>query len=141
MRGKLYKAVDYAIEGIKPILQVGGTIFFALYIPYTLASHNGLLDSDRTKEAEEMHDESNPIKTVKTVEEKWRDHILTPYGDGFNPRVIRTVTFADGTETKLDYRVMAWQPFMKWKNGYEFNPQAGEKYEVTSGNELVKKVE
>lgn len=141
MREILYRTLDHAIEGTKLVLKLGGTAFLAVYLPLTLASHNGLLDSDRTDEAEEKHAENNPIKTVKTVEEQWEDCFITPYGDSFNPRVIRTVTFKDGSGTELDYRTLAWQPFMRWKNGDEFDPKPGEKYEVTSGNGLVKKVD
>lgn len=55
--------------------------------------------------------------------------IYSPTLDGYNPKVIREVTFEDGTETNLEYRTLAWQPFRKWMREQEFNPQPGEKYD------------
>ncbi len=104
---------------------------------YSLLSHNGLLDSPRTKMASRLHNMDNSTKTVSYVDEKWSDNI--PMMHGYNPRVIRNVNFDDGSQTTLSYRTMAWQPFMRWLGGEEFDPQVGERYEVSHG-QLVKKV-
>jgi hypothetical protein len=125
--------------GVKYI--IGGCILFSL------ASHNGLLDSNRTKQTEQLYDKNNPTKVVSGVEEEWRDN--SPFslassiagGAGYNPRVIRKVTFEDSSQTTLDYRVLAHQPFRRWIRGDEFNPQVGEMYEVTKHNQFVRKVE
>ena len=127
-----WKVGDYLKTGAK--VAVGGLIL------YSIASHNGLLDSYRTKEARELRGEAT--KTVATVEESWKDNVVySPTLDGYNPKVIREVTFEDGTETSLEYRTLAWQPFRRWLRGEEFNPQPGEKYEVTFRNTIVRKVE
>ena len=129
-----WKVGDYLKTGAK--VAVGGLIL------YSLASHNGMLDSNRTREAREYNNASNPIKTVATVKERWEDNVVySPTLDGYNPKVIREVTFEDGSETRLAYRTLAWQPFRKWLRGEEFNPQPSEKYEVTSRNMIVRKVE
>lgn len=123
-------------------LVVGG------FVLYTLASSNGCLDSLRTKETRQYSNQKNPIKIVKGIEEEWKDNSAFALassaigGCGYNPRVIRKITFEDGTQTILDYRVLAWQPFMRWKNGEEFNPKVGEKYEVEKEyNTLLRKLE
>ena len=126
------RAVDTMKTGAK--VAVGGLIL------YTLASHNGCNDSYRTNEARRLQGEST--KTVATIEETWKDNIVSsPTLDGYNPRVIRKVTFEDGTQTTLDYRTLAHQPFRRWIAGEEFNPQVGEAYKVTKNNQLVKKIE
>jgi len=129
-----WKVGDYLKTGAK--VAVGGLIF------YSLASHNGMLDSNRTREARGYSNASNPIKTVATVKERLEDNVVySPTLDGYNPKVIREVTFEDGSETRLEYRTLAWQPFRKWLGGEEFNPHPSEKYEVTSRNMIVRKVE
>ena len=60
--------------------------------------------------------------------------------DGYNPQVTRVVTFEDGSQTTLQYRALAWQPFMRWKNGDIFNPKPEEQYQVTSENSIVRKI-
>ena len=133
------RAVDTLKTGAK--YAIGG------YILFSLASHNGCLDSDRARLARRLHDDNNPVKIVKSVEEEWKDNSTLALvssamgGAGYNPRVIRKVTFEDGTQTTLDYRTMAHQPFRRWIGGEEFNPQVGETYEVTKNNQLIKKVE
>lgn len=118
-----------------------GTVLIGGLILYNLASQNGILDSMRTKEARRYISSDNSIKTVANVEEKWKNYwSCTPMLDDYNPRVIRKVTFKDGSKTRLDYRILAWQPFVRWKNGEEFNPRPEEKYEVTSWNQIVRRV-
>jgi len=119
------------------------------YAFVTCADHNGMNDSLRTKTARRYHNPENPIKTVRNVEENWKDNRLHSLdGTGFNPLVKRRVIFEDGSETNLRYRTLAWQPFRRWMIGEEFNPQQGEKYEVTRNdsseyriNSLIQKVE
>lgn len=121
-------------------LRTGAKVAVECLILYTLFSQNGMLDSNRTKEAGRLHGEAT--KTVATVEETWKDDVIySPMLDGYNPKVIREVTFEDGSKTKLEYRTLAWQPFMKLKNGEEFYIKAGKKYEVTSSNMIVREVE
>jgi len=117
------------------VVVIGGVALF------NLLDHNGKLDSMRTKEARKYHGSGTP-KTVASVEERWRDTLfLSPTMDGYNPQVTREVTFDDGSTATLRYRTLAWQPFMRWRNGEEFNPKPGETYEVTSGNKFVRMVE
>ncbi len=113
------------------------TIYMALY----LGSQNGCLDSQRTKSAERYYRTcETSVKTVKQVSEEWRDN-ETSFLDisGFNPQVIRTVEFEDGSKSVLSYRTMAHQPLVRWIRGEEFNPKPGEKYEVTSQGGIVRK--
>lgn len=125
-------------QKIRTIPKTVGTMIIGGLILYNLASHNGKLDSLRSKEARKYHNSTNPIKIIENVEETWKDDwSLSPMLDGYNPRVIRKITFQDGSKTKLDYRTHAWQPFMKWRNGDEFNPKPNEKYEVTPWNQIV----
>ena len=118
------------------------------YMLVFLASHNGCMDSYRTKSAaRNLQKPSNPIKTVAVVREEWRDNSewaafsAAMGGGGYNPRVIRRVIFKDGSITTLDYRVMAHQPFRRWISGEEFDPKPGEQYEVTRYNTIVAKKE
>ena len=119
------------------------------YAFVTCADQNGINDSLRTKVARKYHNPENPIKVVRNVGETWSDNKLyVPDGTGFNPLVKRRVIFEDGSETNLRYRTLAWSPFKRWLAGEEFNPQPGEKYEVTTNdnweyrsNSLVQKVE
>lgn len=121
-------------------LKTGAKVVVGVLILYSLASHNGMLDSHRTKEARRL--EPQATKNVATVEETRKDNVVYSLTlDGYNPKVIREVMFEDGTETRLEYKTLAWQPFNRWANGEEFNPQPGEKYEVTSQNMIVRKVE
>ncbi len=125
----------------KEYLKTGAKCVFGALIAINLASHNGFYDSMRTKEALRYQDPTNPVKVVSKVKEKWKDDKIYSLAlEGYNPRVIRTVTFNDGSQIKLDYRVLAWKPFMKWKNGEEFDPKPGERYELTKQNGLVRKV-
>ncbi len=106
-----------------------------------LSDGNGMLDSMRTKEAQRYHNSKHQTKKVTDVQESWRDTlILSPTMDGYNPQVTREVTFDDGSRTTLKYRTLAWQPFVRWINGEEFNPKPGETYEVAAGNRLVRKI-
>jgi hypothetical protein len=129
------------------ILKTGVKCAIGAYVILMLASHNGCLDSNRTKQARHLHEVNNLTKVVSSVEEKWKDNSTLAMvscafgGGGYNPRVIRGVTFEDGTQTILNYRVLAHQPLRKWISGEEFNPQVGEKYEVTKYNQLVRKIE
>lgn len=124
---------------VRGFLQSGAKTVAGGFMLYTIASHNGCLDSYRIKEARGLQGEAT--KTVATVDETWKDDgVYTPTLDGYNPKVIREVRFDDGTETTLGYRTLAWQPFRKWLRGEEFDPQPGEKYEVTSNNMIVRKV-
>ena len=120
------------------------------YALVTCADHNGINDSLRTRVAKQHHSLENPIKTVRSVEETWRDNkMYSPDGTGFNPLVKRRIIFDDGSETSLRYRTLVWQPFVRWAAGEEFSPQPGEKYEVARvdicweyrANSLVQKVE
>ena len=102
------------------------------YLAFQLGSTNGVFDSLRTKDGEDLADPSDPIKTVSSVVETWKDTVpYSPDGTGFNPRVIREISFEDGTHITLDYRVLVWQPLRKWIHGEEFNPQVGQKYEIS----------
>ena len=122
------------------VLKGAVSIAIVVFTLYDIASHNGKFDSMRTKEAIEHHNPNNTIKTVANVEEKWKDDIMYSLTlDGYNPQVSRKVTFKDGSQTKLTYRTLAWQPFMSWKNGNEFDPKQGERYEVTPHNSIVAK--
>jgi hypothetical protein len=135
------------MDGAGDILKTGAKYAIGGYILFSLASHNGCLDSSRVKQARQLHNENNSTKVVANVEEEWRDNSTLELvssamgGAGYNPRVIRRVTFEDGTETTLDYRVLAHQPFRRWIAGEEFNPQVGDKYEVTKQNQLVRELE
>ncbi len=138
---KLRKAGSEVAEFLRP-----GTLIKPLlggYIIFALMDNNGCLDSDRTRETQWLHRlQGAQVKTVENVEERWRDDIFcSPMFDGYNPQVIREVIFDDGSQTTLSYRTLAWQPFMRWKNGEEFSPKVGERYEVTSRNQLVRKLE
>jgi hypothetical protein len=140
------KIGDY-VSGAGDLLKTGVKVAIGGYIFFSLASHNGCLDSNRTKSARQLHDENNPTKVVANIEEEWKDNSTLAFvssamgGAGYNPRVIRRVTFEDGTQTTLDYRVLAHQPFRKWIAGEEFNPKVGDKYEVTKQNQLVRELE
>ncbi|MCK4670310.1 MAG: hypothetical protein KAT43_03825 [Nanoarchaeota archaeon] len=76
MKQRFYQTIDNITEGAKLFFKVGATIALAVYIPFMLASHDGVLDSDRIKEAARKHDPSNPVKTVRYVEEEWKDIFL-----------------------------------------------------------------
>ncbi len=110
---------------------------------YGCSSHNGMFDSMRTKEAAWLQgNPTNTVRTVAAVEEEWKDNVTySLMMDGYNPKVRREVTFEDGSQTTLNYRTLAWQPIMRWKNGDMFNPQPGEQYEVTSRNQIVRKIQ
>jgi hypothetical protein len=135
------------MDRAEDILRTGAKCAILGYTVFFLASHNGFLDSNRTKQTRQLHNENNPKKVVASVKEEWKDNSTIALvssmmgGGGYNPRVIRRVTFEDETQTTLDYRVMAHQPFRRWISGKEFNPQVGERYEVTNHNQLVRKVE
>jgi len=128
-------------EGRK-LLRTGIKSVIAALVVYSLASHNGHLDSMRTKETSHLQGlVGNKIKTVASVEEYWKDNVTySLMMDGYNPLVRRNVLFEDGSQTTLRYRTLAWQPLMKWINGNEFNHRQGEQYEVTSSNDIVRKV-
>jgi hypothetical protein len=129
------KACDFFKAGVK--------LAFTGYITFSLLSHNGCLDSQRTEQAKSLHNTNNQTKVVTRIGEEWKDnskYLLAMGGNGYNPRVIRTIIFEDGTQSIVDYRTLAHQPITRWLKGEEFNPQAGEKYEVTKYNELVKRV-
>jgi len=117
-------------------------ILLGSYIYFSLLSHNGCMDSDREERAARKHHINNPIRTVESVEETWKDN--NPYcfisGAGYNPRVIRNITFEDGSTTRLDYRTAAHQPYRRWLRGNEFNPKPNERFEVDPNNRLVRKV-
>lgn len=122
--------------------KVLGTIATALigaYSIFSLASHNGVLDSMRTKEANKYIHNTDITKVVHSVEEEWEDYFPWML-DGYNPKVTRTVTFEDGTETTLTYRTLAHQPYRKLISGEEFKPQKGEKYLVAKDNTLISKL-
>ena len=143
MRTELSDKLSGLKERVGDILKTGAKVVaggvVGGYILFSLASHNGMLDSARTKEARQLRGEQ--VKTVATVDEEWKDtQVYSPTMDGYNPQVIREVTFEDGSQTTLKYRTLAWQPFMKWKNGEQFEPKQGEQYEVTSANIIVRKV-
>lgn len=107
----------------------------------SLIDHNGGMDSPRTSQAIRLSSPNNPIKTVASVYEEWEDSTLFALdGTGYNPLVIRHITFEDGTETGVRYRTLAWQPFRRWIRGDEFSPQKGEQYEVTLNNNFVRKI-
>ncbi len=142
-----------AQEAIGRTLMFIPKLGFALFLVYSCArtiDGNGLGDSLRTKSANDYHNDNNPVKTVAKVEEKWYDNEVYSIDlTGFNPLVIRQITFDDETTTSLRYRTLAHQPFRRWIVGEEFNPQVGERYEVTSSgilrqgrpeNELVRRV-
>ena len=138
LRNIFDRAWDLSVVGLKyaALMAVG---FFFL-------SHNGCLDSRRTKQTRWLHSSDNLVKSVANVDESWRDNseiaMLTCVfgGGGYNPQVIRTITFEDGTETTVKYRTLAHQPFRRWGGGDEFDPELGEEYEVTPQNELVRKI-
>jgi len=139
MKTELSDKLSGLKERVGDILKTGAKVIGGVYILFNLASHNGILDSARTKEVRQLRGEQ--IKTVATVDEEWKDtQIYSLTMDGYNPQVIREVTFEDGSQTTLKYRTLAWQPFMKWKNGEQFEPKQGEQYEVTSANTIVRKV-
>jgi len=139
MRKELSEKLGRLKKRIGDGLRFGATVAVGGLIFYSLATHNGFLDSNRTKETEIL--KATKVKTVKNVEEKWTDNtVYSPTLDGYNPKVIRKVTFEDDSNTTLSYRTLAWQPFMKWKNGEEFNPQPGEKYAVSSDNSIVRRL-
>ena len=134
-----YKIADtfgQTVRDLAPLVLTG-------YVIFNLGSANGCFDSERAIEAAKRHDAENPIKTVASVEEKWYDNSALGYfsammgGAGYNPRVIRTVTFDDGSEASLDYRTAAWQPMRRSLAGKEFKPQPGEQYEVVPGDDEV----
>ncbi len=132
IRNFAYKTVDeigYRVGGFIPPLLVG-------YMIFSLGSHNGCLDSDRTGGALRHQNPSNPIKTVVSVEEEWSDNSALSMISGgvYNPHVRREITFEDGSKAMLSYRTQAWQPIRRWLRGEEFNPKPGEKYEVVSGD-------
>ena len=134
---KLKKGLKTGLKGIVAGLIIGIT-----------ADHNGCMDSYRTEQARYfLSNPENPIKTIASVEEKWKNNSPLEFfssatgGVGYNPLIIRTVTFEDQSQTKLRYRTLAWQPFRKWISGEDFNPQIGERYEVDSHNRIVRKVE
>ena len=125
-------------SGLKQLLLA----IIVVYSAYTILSHNGLFDSRRTKEAIRDYNANNPIKTVKNVQEEWSDNkFYAPMMDGYNPRVLRTVKFEDGTQTTLDYRVYAWPLVKKIVSGETFNPKPGEKYQVNKNNNLINLIE
>lgn len=134
------------LRNIRYTLWRGAKIAFATYLIIQLGSHNGCFDSPRTKEARRYHNPQNPVKVVRRVGERWKDNSTLALvssavgGSGYNPRVIRDIEFDDGSKTRLDYRVLAWQPFVRWVNGKEFDPKPGEKYEVDKHNGLVRKM-
>lgn len=111
------------------------------YVLFNFMSANGCLDSNRTREALRFYEnrQGNIVKTISNVEEGFDFGYNS--STWINPRITREVEFDDGTETTLLYRIRAWQPFVKWINGEEFSPKVGEKYEVTSDNQLVRKLE
>ena len=111
------------------------------YILFNLMSAHSCFDSNRIKEAlrfcENRH--GNVTKTVSNVEEEFDPGYNS--STWINPKVTREVRFEDGTEITLSYRTHTWQPIRRWINGEEFSPKAGEKYEVTDHNQLVRKLE
>ena len=130
------------LEDAGKILEAGIISLVGLVTLYSLADQTGLLDSMRTVEARRFANPLNTVKKIARVEEEWKDNrAYTPTFDGYNPKVIRTVTFEDGSQTILQYRMAAWQPFRRWLNGNEFNPLPEEHYEVASDNTIVKKIE
>jgi hypothetical protein len=148
MRTNLSERISNLWDNTKSFLwKVGTRYVLPAYILVSLASHNGCMDSRRTKNARYLQKPSNPTKTVAIVTEEWRDNSewaafsAAMGGGGYNPRVIRTVIFDDGSTTTLDYRVMAHQPFRRWISGEEFDPKPGEKYEVTRYNTIAAKRE
>ena len=142
-------------DSTKRVLWKGTGVAVGGWILCGLLSHNGCVDSARTKNAMRNHRKNNPVKVVKDVKETWRDNstmalIYSVFGGGgYNPQVIRMITFEDGSKTHLNYRTMAHQPFMRWLHGEEFNPQPGEIYEINEYtnvlgqriNSLVQKIE
>ncbi len=127
-----YRTADKVGYGVKRVLPG----MFAGYVIFSLGSHNGCIDSDRTKEAARHHKPENPVKTVVSVEEHWRDNSDFDFfasmmgGGGYNPHVTRRVVFDDGSQAILNYRTEAWKSMKRWLNGEEFDPKPGEKYEV-----------
>ncbi|MFA5797907.1 MAG: hypothetical protein WC916_07805 [Candidatus Woesearchaeota archaeon] len=142
----LNDVIDGLGDGAVYVLKKGVKYGIGICIGFYLLSHNGFLDSDRTKQAEQLHNANNPTKVVASVNEKWSDNSMFALassmigGGGYNPRVIREVIFEDGSQTTLDYRVLAHQPFVRWMAGEEFNPKVGERYEVTKNNQLVRPI-
>ncbi|HLC57185.1 MAG TPA: hypothetical protein VJH95_01290 [Candidatus Nanoarchaeia archaeon] len=136
--------LNHIADGAFKFVRRGACIAVLAYSVYSLFSHNGLLDSPRMKETGRYHSDENHVKTVANVRERWEDDnpgmINKITLNGYNPKVIREIVFDDGSRARLEYRTLAWQPIMRWKNGEEFNPRPGEKYEVTPGNLIVRKM-
>jgi len=136
LKNRLNNFADDALD----VLKDGAKYALGAYILFNLTSHNGCLDSRRTKQAEGLYDANNPVKIVANVDEEWRDNSPFVLFGAYNPRVIRRVTFEDGTQATLDYRVLAYQPFRRLVSGEEFNPQVGERYQVTGSNEFIRRM-
>lgn len=137
---KLKRYVNNVLDSATNV--IGEVVLFTLplFAISNLGDHNGLLDSPRTKQAAKYA--ISGTKTVKAVEERWKDNVIYgPAMDGYNPLVIRDVTFEDGSTARLRYRTLAWQPFRGWLCGEEFDPKSNERYEVDAKNQLLRKVE
>ena len=138
---ELTEIIEKLKEKSAIIIKKGALFGLGAYLLFHLTSNNGLLDSNRTKETGYLNKPSNQVKQVVHVDEEWRDNKIYSLDlTGYNPKVIRHVQFSDGTETTLNYRTLAWQPFRKWMSGEEFEPKKGEQYEVTQNNAIVKKI-
>ena len=129
------------LEGSAYLLKRAVMLTAGAYVIGATLAGNGCMDSGRTRLSAKLHDSSNPIKAVKSVSEEWTGtEVATPTMDGYNPRVKRNVVFEDGSKTTLLYHTLAWEPFRTWMGGEKFEPKPGEQYEVTTSNELVRKV-
>jgi len=110
------------------------------YILFNLLSDNGFLDSERSKESMRYENQQgNVMKTVVDVTETMNPCYNS--STWINPKVTREVLFDDGTETELSYRTHTWFQLRNRLYGEEFVPRIGEQYEVTSNNNLVRKLD